>query len=217
MDYVSRDDRRFTGLTGLRMIPMLTLADLHTYEEEIRKSRFIAKAGPVDRPDDTFAFLEKVSEAEATHNCWAFRIGTNYRFSDDGEPKGTVGRPILAAIERQGLDHVMVVVTRYFGGIKLGAGGLTRAYGGVAAACLKNAPRREVLPMTTFAFECAFDLVNPLYRVIDQHAAEKIEETYTNRGVAVTLRLETSRFEGIEKALADLSRGAIRIEILEQT
>jgi hypothetical protein len=89
------------------------------------------------------------SPTDATHNCWAWRIGGDYRSSDDGEPAGTAGRPILAAIDGQGFDRVMVVVTRWFGGIKLGAGGLVRAYGGAAAECLRTAPRVPLVGMRT--------------------------------------------------------------------
>ncbi|MFC6616804.1 IMPACT family protein [Deinococcus radiophilus] len=77
---------------------------------------------------------------DATHHCWAYRIGELYRFNDDGEPGGTAGAPILRAIEGQGVQHVMVIVVRYYGGVKLGTGGLVRAYGGAAAECLRTAP-----------------------------------------------------------------------------
>jgi uncharacterized YigZ family protein len=196
---------------------MFTLAEMAIFEEEIRKSRFVAHAGPVSTPDDTFAFLEQVKDAQATHNCWAFRIGTNFRFSDDGEPKGTAGRPILTAIERQKLDCVMVIVTRYFGGIKLGAGGLTRAYGGVANACLKDAPRKEVQPMVRITFEAGFDLVGHVYSVLGQHDAEKLEEEYTERGHLITARLTQAAFPSLEKSLLDLSRGAIRVRVDEES
>lgn len=196
---------------------MFTLSEITSFEEEIRKSRFLAHAGPVSSPDDTFAFLEKVKDPQATHNCWAFRIGTNFRFSDDGEPKGTAGRPILTAIERQKLDCVMVIVTRYFGGIKLGAGGLTRAYGGVATTCLKDAPRKEVRPMARVAFEAGFDLVGQVYIVLKQHDAEKLSEEYTEQGHLITARLTQSALPSLEKALLDLSRGAIRIRVEEES
>ena len=111
----------------------LTLADKVVYEEEIQKSRFIAKAAPVASEEEALAFLAENREPEATHNGYAYKIGLLYRFSDDGEPSGTAGKPILHAIEAQGLDRVAVLVVRYFGGVKLGAGGLVRAYGGVAA------------------------------------------------------------------------------------
>ncbi len=193
---------------------MLTLDGMAEYEEEIKRSRFIARAASVSNPEETFAFLDSVREPEASHNCWAFRIGTNYRFSDDGEPKGTSGRPILTAIERQGLDHIMVVVTRYFGGIKLGAGGLTRAYGGVAAACLKEARKKEVHPMITARFEAAFDMVNPVYSLLKRLDVEKLREEYTEKGRAFEIRMEKTVFPDIEKALRDLSRGAIELDIL---
>jgi uncharacterized YigZ family protein len=193
---------------------MLTLAGTYTYEEEIKKSRFIARAAPVSSPEDTFAFLEAVKEPEATHNCWAFKIGGNYRFSDGGEPKGTAGKPMLGAIERQALDHVMVVVTRYFGGIKLGAGGLTRAYGGVTAACLKEAPKKEIRPMILGRFEAGFDVIGQVYTLMKQFEAEKINEQYTAAGHLIDVRLDQENAESFRNALRDASRGAIELEIL---
>ena len=111
-----------------------TLAGRASHLLEVKHSRFLAQAAPVATPDDALAFLREIAVPDATHNCWAYRIGGEYRSSDDGEPAGTAGRPILAAIDGQGFDRVMVVVTRWYGGIKLGAGGLVRAYGGAAAA-----------------------------------------------------------------------------------
>ena len=110
----------------------------------------------------------------------------------------------------------MIIVTRYFGGIKLGAGGLTRAYGGVANACLKDAPRVEVQPMAMVTFEAGFDLVGRVYAVLKQHEAEKLGEEYTERGLRITARLVQSAFPSLEKALLDLSRGAIRIQVHEE-
>src|SRR5699024_6278844 len=103
-----------------------------THEAEIKKSRFIARAAPVDDEAAALAFIERVIDPAANQNCWARLIGDSYRFDDAGEPGGTAGRPILQAIENQGYDRTVVVVTRFFGGIKLGTGGLARAYGGTA-------------------------------------------------------------------------------------
>ena len=105
--------------------------------QEIRKSIFVANAANVGSPDAALAFVAAVTDRTATHNCWAYRIGQQYRFNDDGEPGGTAGRPILQAIDAQQMDDTVVVVTRWYGGIKLGAGGLARAYGGCAAECLR--------------------------------------------------------------------------------
>ena len=124
------------------------------YREEIKKSRFLAIAGPVASSEQALAFLGDVADPDATHNCWAFRIGQDYRFNDDGEPGGTAGRPILQAIEGQGVDAVMVVVTRWYGGIKPGAGGLVRAYGGTAPECLRRAARVPIAPLARLAPSC---------------------------------------------------------------
>ena len=104
-----------------------TLAGPADFLLEVKHSRFLAQAGPVDSAEAAHAFMATVADPTATHNCWAWRVGDQYRSSDDGEPAGTAGRPILAAIDGQGYDRVAVVVTRWFGGIKLGAGGLVRA------------------------------------------------------------------------------------------
>ena len=104
-----------------------TLAAPASHSVDVRHSRFRAQAAHAASIDAALGFLVGHSDRDATHNCWAYRIGAEYRSSDDGEPAGTAGRPILAAIDGQGLDQVVVVVTRWYGGIKLGAGGLVRA------------------------------------------------------------------------------------------
>src|SRR3546814_1073968 len=91
-------------------------------------------------------FVAEHAVAGANHNCWACRIGQTYRFSDDGEPGGTAGKPILQAIDGHDLDGIAVVVTRWFGGILLGSGGLVRAYGGTAALCLQGAAKVRIVP-----------------------------------------------------------------------
>ena len=99
-----------------------TLPARATHLLEVKHSRFLAHAAPVDSAAAALHFIAEVSDRDATHNCWAWRIGQDYRSSDDGEPAGTAGRPILAAIDGQGFDRAVVVVTRWYGGIKLGAG-----------------------------------------------------------------------------------------------
>ena len=96
---------------------MRTLASPASLEIGVKRSRFIAHAGRVDDMAGTLEFYQSVADPAATHNCWAWRLDQQYRFNDDGEPASTAGKPILAAIEGKKLDHVMVVVTRHFGGI----------------------------------------------------------------------------------------------------
>ena len=135
---------------------MFTLKKNERFEQDIKKSRFLAWAGPVNTEEEARGFIAALSQRDAGHNCWAFRIGDLYRSNDDGEPGGTAGRPILQAIDGQSLDRVAVVVSRWFGGVLLGAGGLMRAYGGTAAACLQAAERQPIIAFATLSVTCAF-------------------------------------------------------------
>ena len=107
-----------------------TLAGPARHAIEVRKSRFIAQAAAAATPEAAAGFIAHCADPDARHNCWAWRVGARYRFHDANEPAGTAGRPILMAIDSQGLDQVAVVVTRFYGGIKLGARGPWRGYGG---------------------------------------------------------------------------------------
>ncbi len=194
---------------------MLTLDGPATHETTVKKSRFVVRASRADSPEAAAAFLQAVRETDATHNCWAYKVGSLYRFSDDGEPGGTAGRPILAAIEGQRLDHVMVVVTRYFGGIKLGAGGLVRAYGGAAAECLRLASRTEVRPRRLIVVRVSFDAVGHVYPLIDRFDARKVDETYDAHGVELRLDVSEDGLEGMMRAVLDATRGAAHVGLAE--
>ncbi|KQJ98675.1 uncharacterized protein LOC100839841 isoform X2 [Brachypodium distachyon] len=132
-------------------------------EREIKRSKFIAIAGTVHDERAAMSFLDEVKDPRATHNCWAYKVGEQFRYNDDGEPSSTAGKPIYSAIISSGIDMVMVVVIRYFGGIKLGTGGLVRAYGGVASECLKDAPTCLVKPKALVGMEVPFDLLGTVY------------------------------------------------------
>ncbi len=175
---------------------LVTLAGTNRLEEEIKKSRFIAVGAPAESPEEAMAFLESVREVKATHNC-------------------TAGRPILAAIEGQGLDHVMVVVIRYYGGIKLGAGGLVRAYGNTAAECLRTAPRKEVRPTVTASGPTPFDLIGTLYPLIERLGIERLGEEYRTDGVALRLRMDATLLESFLTELRNTTRGRVEAQIEE--
>jgi len=184
-----------------------TLARPARLELEIRKSRFLAQAAPVADSQAAAAFLSEVADPSATHNCWAWRIDPAYRFSDDGEPASTAGKPILAAIDGQGLDGVMVVVTRWFGGIKLGAGGLVRAYGGAASECLRLAERVAIIPMRRARLRCGFAHAGTAHALIAAHAATKLGERYDATGLELELELPEANFEALAATLRDATRG----------
>ncbi|TVU05514.1 hypothetical protein EJB05_48680 [Eragrostis curvula] len=156
--------------------PFTTLEGRVRCEREIKRSKFIAIAAPVPNERAAMAFLDEVKDPRATHNCWAYKLGEQFRYNDDGEPSSTAGKPIYSAIISSGIDMVMVVVIRYFGGIKLGTGGLVRAYGGVASECLKDAPTCLVKPKARVGMEVPFDLLGTVYH---QHfQAEDIKQDY---------------------------------------
>lgn len=188
-----------------------TLQGVATWEVEIRKSRFIARAGSVSSPDAAMAFLQRVKDPNATHNCWAYRVGSAYRFSDDGEPSGTAGRPMLTAIERQGIDHVMVVVTRFFGGIKLGAGGLARAYGGVTATCIQRAEKRPLEELAEAIVSVPFALTGQAYGLVDRLEVSRRDERFTAEGAVFTVIGARPALDTLTTALRDLSSGTITV------
>lgn len=190
----------------------VTLAHQVTHQIEVKKSRFLAVAAAAADPQQAQAVLARVADPQATHNCWAWRIGQAYRVSDDGEPGGTAGRPILAAIDGQGFDQVMVVVTRWFGGVKLGAGGLVRAYGGAAAECLRTAPRVPLLAWREATVHCAFALESPLRTLLAELGAEPGAARYDGHGLQLPLRILEPRLGELQRRLGDLSRGRATLD-----
>jgi uncharacterized YigZ family protein len=188
-----------------------TLAAPATHAIEVKHSRFLAHASPAATPESALAFLAAVADPAATHNCWAYRIGAEYRSSDDGEPAGTAGRPILATIDGQGFDQVMVVVTRWYGGIKLGAGGLVRAYGGGAAECLRVAPRRALIAMCELEVHSGFDDIGAVHAALSAQDAVKLDEHFAADGLRLRLALPADRVDALKAQLRDATRNRVRI------
>jgi uncharacterized YigZ family protein len=186
-----------------------TLVGPCEFREEIRKSRFITLAAPIASAADAQAFIEHNSDLNATHNCWAWKLGAQYRSNDDGEPGGTAGRPILAAIEAQDFDQVAVLVIRWYGGIQLGTGGLARAYGGGANKCLQQAERRPLINRLRFELECSFsDLALVKLRVAEHNGLVE-SEIFAANGVQMSIAVGPSQVELLQRQLADLSKGRI--------
>ena len=181
------------------------------YQEEIRKSRFLALAAPVESAEQAMAFIEQHSDHSASHNCWAFRCGSQYRFNDDGEPGGTAGRPILAAIEGQDCDRVVVLVIRWYGGIQLGTGGLARAYGGSAAKCLQGGSRVELIERIQARCHVPFaELARVKARLGDWQAVVQ-QECFDETGADLVLTLPSHTLDQARRQLTDLSRGQIQL------
>ncbi|GAA5439477.1 IMPACT family member YigZ [Deinococcus caeni] len=193
--------------------PFVTLAGPHRSDAVIENSEFLAFADRADSPEEALAQLAALRERypDATHHCWAYRIGGAYRFGDDGEPGGTAGAPILRAIEGQGVDHVMVVVVRFYGGVKLGTGGLVRAYGGGAAECLRTAARVTVRARRALAVSVPFEFLGGLYHLLGSLDVVRGEEAYSGVGVSLRVEVFPEDVEGFVVALRDASRGAAEV------
>jgi uncharacterized YigZ family protein len=187
-------------------------------ELEVRRSRFIAHAVPFDAPGTLKTALEswKSRYPDATHTAYAFVTGTKNSetigMSDAGEPKGTAGRPILNALRGRGITNAALFVVRYFGGTKLGTGGLARAYGECAALAADRLPVRKLVATIEFRLEVAYELYEAMRRLLSDHDARRVEEQFTET-VSISGDLPESALESFELAVADLSRGQVKIEL----
>ncbi len=193
---------------------MFTLEQTTSLEQLIKKSRFIAVAGPLVTEQAAKDFVAAHSDRDANHNCWAWRVGQTYRFSDDGEPSGTAGKPILQALDRLQLDHVAVVVTRWFGGVLLGSGGLVRAYGGTAAACLRAATLVEMVAVQEATIFVPFsDSALVRARLASIAGVHLRHESFTETGVTITADLPEAATPHVVRMITDVTSGRASISI----
>jgi uncharacterized YigZ family protein len=193
---------------------MFSLERIETLEQIVKKSRFRAVARPIASEQDARDFLAAHADAGANHNCWAWRIGQSYRFNDDGEPSGTAGKPILQAIDGQSLDQVMVIVTRWFGGVLLGTGGLIRAYGGTAAACLKAASVVELVATVETTVQVSFsDLALVKARLAAAAGVRIANEEFVDSGACLTLSIPQAIVEEVSQTIADVTSGRVVVSV----
>ena len=190
-----------------------TLAIPTQLTEEIKKSRFIVNAAPVISAEQAAQLIDSISDPNATHNCWAWKIGQQYRFNDDGEPTSTAGRPILSAIEGQDCDQVVVVITRYFGGIKLGTGGLIRAYGGSASHCLQQATLIELIARITLQFHCYYNEWPIIENRLKELDAIIENQEFDAEGVKVSVAITKDNSVILQKNISDITRGRVNITL----
>lgn len=196
----------YDGAMNLR-----TLAAPSQQQEDIKRSRFLTLAAPCSEPLQAERFLAQHRFADANHHCYAWRVGQIYRFNDDGEPAGTAGRPILQALDGQQLDQVVVLVARWFGGIKLGAGGLIRAYGGCAARCLQQAETLALIQYRELKLHIPFEQTGVLHQQLAPHEAEIIAQDYRADGLTARVKLPAEQYQALYQSLRDASAGSITI------
>jgi len=189
-------------------------------EIRVVNSRFIATAAPVFSVAEAKVFITRVKAefADASHNVPAYLIGhgatVTAHCSDAGEPSGTAGRPVLAVLRGSGLGDVAVVVTRYFGGTKLGTGGLVRAYSDAVREVLAVLPRAEKVPTCTALLAVPYGYFERVRLAVTAHCGQILGEDF-GVDVSVTARFPVEHFPGFQTVLQEMSRGAIQAEIVE--
>ena len=196
-----------------------TIANDGIVEEEIKKSRFICHLKRISREEEGREYIAQIKKQhhKANHSCSAIIVGDDgqiKRSSDDGEPSGTAGRPILATIEGNELTNVLVLVNRWFGGVKLGTGGLVRAYGGCAGQCLILAEKIELIEKKQVIFSCYFNEW-PILQYELKHQQMEYTENYTAEGVIVEAALQIHQIDPLKLKLQDITRGREQLKIVE--
>ena len=194
-----------------------TTAENGTASYEIQKSRFIAYTSHVETEAEARDFVTAIKKKhfDARHNCSAWVLGADssqQKSNDDGEPGGTAGNPMLEAIKQHGLTNVVVVVTRYFGGIKLGAGGLIRAYSHTASLGLEATPCLEVKPFCLMEAEMDYSLLGTVENWIRNEELRTGETAYLDK-VTVRLLVEPADCEAISTELTNLTAAQCKITI----
>ena len=195
------------------MIKLKTIKRNITNEIIINKSRFITKLIKINSEIQAKKYIEnlKVEYKDATHYCFAYIVGNIKRFNDDGEPSGTAGMPILNVLENNDLTNILCVVIRYFGGIKLGAGGLVRAYTKVTTDCLKNTDIVNLTNGLNIKIEFSYDKIKQIDNLL-KNAIIKYKE-YDNN-IIYEINLTNEKFEDIKK---ELKNNSLDIKIISET
>ena len=183
-----------------------------------KRSRFIGRVARVETEAEARAYIDTVKKRhfDARHNCWCYIVheGNIVRYGDDGEPQGTAGQPMLNVFQREGVENVVCVVTRYFGGVLLGAGGLTRAYGKSAKDALDAAGKARMTLWTRLRVSVPYPLFERLTRLVDSLGGA-VEGSDYGADVTVTLRLPQEQGASFEAALTELSGGGVSPEMLD--
>lgn len=199
-------------------VEFISIANEFRHEYVVEKSRFITTVYPCSTEEEAQAFIGRINKEfwDARHNCTAFALGPKQeqqRSSDNGEPSGTAGKPMLEVLKKTGITNIAVVVTRYFGGIKLGAGGLIRAYSHSVAETLRLAPKE----LHTIRIELQTTIDYALYGAVERHLqdAQLHYEASFGEQITLTILVAPNDVERIQKELQDMSHGAATCNVLD--
>jgi uncharacterized YigZ family protein len=187
------------------------------FEQEIERSRFIGIAAPVSSSEEVEEELGRIRREfpDATHHTWAYLLGDpegspSMRFDDDGEPSGTAGRPILNVLQRRKVGDTLLVVVRYFGGVKLGAGGLVRAYSGTASRLLDRAELGAPVRRSTFVVRLDYADEQNARRVLTRLGIEIVSADYTREAALVLRASDEEKARAVEE-ISEITRGRARL------
>lgn len=207
------------NLKTQKVLPYDTVTEFGEDEIIEKKSRFIAHVKPVETEEEALEFIEKNKKQywDARHNCFAFVIGKNneiVRFSDDGEPSGTAGKPILEVLQKMELHNVVVVVTRYFGGVLLGTGGLVRAYTDSTKAGIMAAKPCTMAPMVQIQTKVDYSTYGKLKYILEQNRAPILSEVY-EMDVEISFAVRFEDKNRMIKLLTEATNGHTIFEEIE--
>ncbi len=184
-----------------------------------KRSRFIGHVWPVDSEEEARRYIEETRKRhhDARHNCWCYvlREGNILRYGDDGEPQGTAGQPMLNVFLREEVTNVCCVVTRYFGGILLGAGGLTRAYGGTAKLALNEAGVSRMRLWATIAIPCSYAMYERVRLLVEMEGGI-IAGTDFGADVVLSVLLPAEQTQSLQEKLTELSAGQLELLVEEE-
>lgn len=186
-----------------------------THEIVIQRSRFICTLKRIDGFDDALSFVKSVKKkySDATHNCYAFisnAAGTEQRFSDDGEPQGTAGQPMLEVLKKKGIFMTATVVTRYFGGVKLGAGGLVSAYTRAVAETVENARIVKNVVGVSLEIKCGYEMYNALLQALKDKVFATLSTDFADN-VKMTIAVPKEDADNIEKDITCALLGQVSV------
>lgn len=193
----------------------LTISEPSTIEIKVKGSRFIGETVSVFSSDDIDTALNTIRKREhaATHHCYAWQIGfgedPQFKYSDDGEPNGTAGRPIYDTLSGRNLTDTLVVVTRYFGGTKLGPGGLVRAYSQAAAEALDKSGSVERFLLDKLSFTIDFSYYDQVMRLLDSIGGNVVASDFAE-SVSMTVEIRKSRRDELKASLTELTHGKLK-------
>lgn len=191
----------------------------YTWEQTIKKSRFIVNMARVETEEDARTFIDRINKEhnKATHNVWSYMLGNRdqvQRYSDDGEPAGTAGVPMLEVFKNNEVHDIVAVVTRYFGGIKLGAGGLVRAYAGTVAGGIAELGLVERIQRHKMSIRVDYKNYEPLKYWLEQHEFTILDTQY-DTGVTLTVPVADDATESFEASVQDLLAGQADLTVGE--